>query len=129
MLPELRHVLYVRLETLIDRIPAFYVEAPSNQALPYIVFSGLTGGVRWDTMKKDEEQYVQINGYGTLNDVEWAKERIRKELDNNPSSLGQFMAGGETFTVYDISEQINRVAKLGDVWQFTLQFKITIQKS
>lgn len=129
MLPELRPVLYDFLRTLVDRAPAFYVEAPSNQTLPYIVFSQVTGTVRWDTMEKDEEQYIQINGYGSLTDVEYIKERIRRGLDNNPSALGQFTQGDETFTVYDISEQINRVAKLGDVWQFTLQFKIMIQKS
>jgi len=80
-------------------------------------------------MEKDEEQYIQINGYGTLEDVEYMKERIRQGLDNNPSALGQFISGSDTFTVYDITEQINRVAKLGNIWQFTLQFKIMIQKS
>lgn len=129
MIYELRSVLYEFLKNLINMAYPYYVEAPADQTLPYIVFSGITGGVRWDTMEKDEEQYIQINGYGTLADVEYMKERIRQGLDNNPSALGQFTSGDDTFTVYDIAEQLNRITKLGDVWQFTLQFKIMIQKS
>ncbi len=124
MLPELRIGLYTALKTVHDDV--YYVEASADQSLPYFVFSPVTAGVRWDTMSKDEEQYIQINGYGkNLQELEEIKEEIRSLLDNNPGAIDL----DSPFTVYDITEQINRVAKLGDIWQFTLQFKITIQKS
>lgn len=124
MLPELRIGLYTALKTVHDDV--YFVEASADQSLPYLVFSPFTAGVKWDTMHKDEEQYIQINGYGkNLQELEEIKEEIRSLLDNNPGAIDL----DSPFTVYDISEQINRVAKLGDIWQFTLQFKITIQKS
>lgn len=124
MLPELRIGLYTALKTVHDDV--YFVEASADQSLPYLVFSPVTAGVKWDTMHKDEEQYIQINGYGkNLQELEEIKEEIRSLLDNNPGAIDL----DSPFTVYDISEQINRVAKLGDIWQFTLQFKITIQKS
>ncbi len=124
MLPELRTSLYTALKTVHDDV--YFVEAPANQSLPYFVFSPVTGGVRWDTMHKDEEQYIQINGYGKdLQELEGIKEEIRSLLDNHPDAIDL----DTPFRVYDITEQVNRAAKLGEIWQFTLQFKITIQKS
>lgn len=124
MLPELRVGLYTALKTIHSDI--YFVEVPSNQTLPYFVFTPFTSGVRWDTMHKDEEQYIQINGYGkSLQELEGIKEEIRELLDNNPGAIEL----DPPFSVYDIAEQLNRTAKLGDIWQFTLQYKITIQKT
>lgn len=124
MLPELRKGLYTALKLVLGAV--YYVEAPANQALPYVVFSPVTGSVRWDTMKKDDEQYVQINGYGkNLGALETIKESIRTLLDNNPGAITLT----SSYSVYDITEQLSRGAKFDDVWQFTLQFKITIQKT
>jgi hypothetical protein len=127
MLPELRVILFNALRSVGRNYSCHvhFVEAPQDQSHPYIVFSHVAGSVRWDTMNKDDEQYVQINGYGKdLSILDTIKEEIRSLLDNQPTHLTI-----DTYTVYDISEQLNRVAKLGDVWQFTLQFKITIQKT
>lgn len=124
MLPELRIGLYTALKTVHDDV--YFTEAPADQTLPYFVFSDVTAGVRWDTISKDEEQYIQINGYGkNLQELEGIREEIRLLLDNNPGAIDL----DSPFRVYDITEQINRAAKLGEIWQFTLQFKITIQKS
>lgn len=122
MLPDLRTKLYAALKAIHSQV--FYAEAPASTTLPYLVFSHVSGGTRWDTMKKDEEQYIQINGYGkNLAALEVIREGVRGLLDNNPGALVLTAPN----RVYDISEQINRGAKLGDVWQFTLQYKITIQ--
>lgn len=124
MLPELRIGLYTTLKTVHDDV--YFAEAPADQTLPYFVFSDVTAGVRWDTMNKDEEQYIQINGYGrNLQELEGIREEIRSLLDNDPGAIEL----DAPFSIYDITEQINRAAKLGEIWQFTLQFKITIQKS
>ncbi len=124
MLPELRVGLYQALKTVHESV--FFVEAPADQTLPYFVFSPVTAGVRWDTMYKDEEVYIQLNGYGDdLQELEGIREEFRELLDNNPVAIDL-----ETpFLVYDTTEQVNRTAKLGEVWQFILQYKITIQKS
>lgn len=124
MLPDLRTKLYNALKTVHSSV--FFVEAPATVVHPYIVFSQVTGAVRWDTMHKDEEEYIQINGYGkSLSALETIRDGVRNLLDNNPGAL--ILASPNR--VYGIDEQLNRVAKLGDIWQFTLQFKITIQKS
>ncbi len=129
---EIRKELY---EELINVLTAYscevyFVEAPADQTLPYVVFSHVTGGVRWDTIYKDDDIYIQVNGYGKdLTVLSQMQEAIRARLDNNPTCLGSDGLLDDGSFVYDITEQINRTAKLGDVWQFTLQFKITIQKS
>ncbi len=124
MLPELRIGLYQALRTVHESV--FFVEAPAGQVLPYFVFSPVTAGVRWDTIHKDEEVYIQINGYGDdLQELEGIREEIRDLLDNNPGAIDL----DTPYKIYDTTEQVNRTAKLGEVWQFTLQFKITIQKS
>ena len=124
MIPELRTKLYNALKTVHSTV--YFVEAPASVVHPYIVFSEITGAVQWDTMYKDEIAYIQINGYGkNLAALEAIRDGIRNLLDNNPGEL----ALTSPKTVYDIAEQLNRITKLGDVWQFTLQFKITVQKS
>lgn len=124
MLFELRKGLFDALQTKHSAI--FFIEAPADQVMPYFVISSVTSSVRWDTVTKDDEVYVQINGYEKdLQELEELREEIRALLDNNPGAVTL----DAPYLVYDISEQLNRVAKLGDVWQFTLQFKITIQKT
>lgn len=102
----------------------WYIEAPAEVSEPYAVFSFLPSSYSRDTASKFEEHYLQINLYDV--DGSNAEDLVKQIIAIFEDSEGAIIM--PNYVCIAIDRQLMRNAKLDDVFQITIQYKIQLSE-